>query len=394
MQSLRFGTFIPPIHPVHENPSLCLERDLQLVEHMDRLGYDEAWFGEHHSAGTELYSTPELMILAAHYRTKRIRLGTGVNSLPYHHPLILADRFMQLHHMTQGRAMFGSGPGALVSDAKMLGIETSKQRDMMEEALEDILKLFRGETVTHETDWYTLKDARLQMRPYGNEPIDVVTASMVSPSGPRAAGRLGTGLLSMSASAAPALKAAGTNWDLACEIAAEHGHTMDRSQWRMIGLVHIAETREQALQDVQYGLEDWVSYFENVAVIPMVPPERRDDPVAHLVESGMAAIGTVDDVIQQIEALWGASDGGFGCYLITDHNWAPFDAKLKSYELIARYVFPHFQQHNIQREESQNWVKASQKQFKASHEKATQEQIDRHNKEQDEKAKAKPAAAE
>lgn len=394
MQSLRFGTFIPPIHPVGENPSLCLERDLQLVEHMDRLGYDEAWFGEHHSAGTELYSTPELMILAAHYRTKRIRLGTGVNSLPYHHPLILADRFMQLHHMTQGRAMFGSGPGALVSDAKMLGIETSKQRDMMEEALEDILKLFRGETVTHETDWYTMKDARLQMRPYGNEPIDVVTASMVSPSGPRAAGRLGTGLLSMSASAAPALKAAGTNWDIACDVAAEHGNTMDRSQWRMIGLVHVAETREQAIADVQFGLEEWVEYFEHVAVIPMVPPERRDDPVAHLMESGMAAIGTVDDVIQQVEALWGASDGGFGCYLITDHNWAPFDAKLKSYELIARYVFPHFQQHNIMREESQNWVRASQKQFKASHEKATQEQIDRHNKEQDEKAKSKSAAAE
>lgn len=394
MQSLRFGTFIPPIHPVQENPSLCLERDLQLVEHMDRLGYDEAWFGEHHSAGTELYSTPELMILAAHYRTKRIRLGTGVNSLPYHHPLILADRFMQLHHMTQGRAMFGSGPGALVSDAKMLGIETSKQRDMMEEALEDILKLFRGETVTHETDWYTMKDARLQMRPYGNDPIEVVTASMVSPSGPRAAGRLGTGLLSMSASAAPALKAAGTNWDIACEVAAENGNTMDRSQWRMIGLVHVAETREQAIADVQYGLEDWVEYFEHVAVIPMVPPERRDDPVAHLMESGMAAIGTVDDVIQQVEALWAASDGGFGCYLITDHNWAPFEAKLKSYELIARYVFPHFQQHNIMREESQDWVRASQKQFKASHEKATQEQIDKHNKEQDEKAKSKPAAAE
>ena len=275
MEQLRFVTFIPPIHPVHENPSLCLERDLQLVEHMDRLGYDEAWFGEHHSAGAELYSTPELMILAAHYRTRRIRLGTGVNSLPYHHPLILADRFMQLHHMTQGRAMFGAGPGALVSDAKMMGIETSQQRDMMEEALEDILKLFRGETVTHKTDWYTLKDARLQLRPYGNQPIEVVAASMVSPSGPRAAGRLGTGLLSMSATAAPALKAAGTNWDIACEIAAEHGNTMDRSQWRMIGLVHVAETREQALADVRVGLEDWVKYFEDVAVIPMVPPERR-----------------------------------------------------------------------------------------------------------------------
>lgn len=391
-EHLRFGTFIPPIHPVDENPSLCIERDLQLVDHMDRLGYDEAWFGEHHSAGAELYSTPELMILAAHYRTRRIRLGTGVNSLPYHHPLIIADRFMQLHHMTQGRAMFGSGPGALVSDAKMMGIDTSKQRDMMEEALEDVLKLFRGETVTHETDWYTLKDARLQLRPYANEPIEVVAASMVSPSGPKAAGRLGTGLMSMSATAAPALKAAGTNWDIACEVAAEHGNTMDRSQWRMIGLVHVAETREQALADVQHGLEDWVQYFENIAVIPMVPPERRGDPAAHLMESGMAAIGTPDDVIQQVEGLWQASDGGFGCFLITDHNWVPFEAKLKSYDLVARHVFPHFQNHNIQRQQSNDWARDSQKDFKASQQKATSEQIEKYNKEQEAKQNAQSAA--
>ena len=208
MDSLKFGTFIPPIHPIRENPSLCIERDIQLVESMDSWGYDEAWFGEHHSAGTELYSSPELMILAAHYRTKRIKLGTGVSSLPYHHPLIFADRFIQLHHMTQGRAMLGVGPGALVSDAKMMGIETKKQRDMMEESLGDILKLFNGEVVTNKTDWYELKEARLQMKPYANEKIEVVTASMMSPSGPRAAGKYGTGLMSMSATAAPALNVA------------------------------------------------------------------------------------------------------------------------------------------------------------------------------------------
>ncbi len=380
-EQLRFGTFIPPIHPVGENPTLCLERDLELVEHLDRLGYHEAWLGEHHSAGTELYSTPELMILAAHYRTRHIRLGTGVNSLPYHHPLILADRAMQLHHMTRGRSMFGAGPGALVSDAKMLGIDTSRQRDMMEEALEVILRLFRGETVTHRADWFQIKDARLQLRPYNNVPIEVVTASMVSPSGPRAAGRLGTGLMSMSATAAPALAAAGTNWDIAREVAQRHGNTMSRKDWRMIGLVHCAETREQALAEVQFGLEEWVQYFEDVAVIPMVPPERRSDPAAHLMESGMAVIGTPDDCIKQIENLWEASQGGFGCYLITDHNWAPFQAKLNSYEMVARYVMPHFQQQNRLREESNSWVRERQKDFKASHEQATAEQIERHRKE-------------
>lgn len=380
-ERLRFGTFIPPIHPVGENPTLCLERDLQLIEHLDQLGFHEAWLGEHHSAGTELYSTPELMILAAHYRTRNIRLGTGVNSLPYHHPLILADRTMQLHHMTRGRSMFGAGPGALVSDAKMLNIETTRQRDMMEEALEIMLRLFRGETVTHEADWFQIKDARLQLRPYDNIPIEVVTASMFSPSGPRAAGRLGTGLMSMSATVAPALAAAGTNWDIACDVAKQHGNTMDRRDWRMIGLVHCAETRSQALEEVEFGLEQWVEYFENVAVIPMVPPDRRSEPAAHLMESGMAAIGTPDDCIAQIEALWESSQGGFGAYLITDHNWAPFQAKLNSYEMVARYVIPHFQGQNVQRQASYDWVRERQTDFKASHERASNEQVERHRRE-------------
>ena len=381
--SLKFGTFIPPIHSIKENPTLCIERDIKLVEHMDSLGYDEAWFGEHHSAGTELFASPELMILAAHNSTRRIKLGTGVSSLPYHHPLVFADRFIQLHNMTQGRAMLGVGPGALVSDAKMMGIETTKQRDMMEEALGDILRLFNGEIVTNKTDWYELNEARLQMKPYANESIEVVTASMVSPSGPTAAGKYGTGLMSLSATAAPALKTAGTNWDIATEAAKKYGNEMHRSSWRMIGLVHVAETNEQAIKDVQFGLEEWTQYFEDVAVVPMVPEDRRSDPLSHLIESGMAAVGTPDVVINQIETLWEASQGGFGCFLITDHNWAPFEAKLKSYELIARYVFPYFNDLNSQRVSSNKWVASSQSDFKASSERATTEQIDRYNESKD-----------
>lgn len=381
--SLKFGTFIPPIHSIKENPTLCIERDIKLVEHMDSLGYDEAWFGEHHSAGTELFASPELMILAAHNSTRRIKLGTGVSSLPYHHPLVFADRFIQLHNMTQGRAMLGVGPGALVSDAKMMGIETNKQRDMMEEALGDILRLFNGEIVTNKTDWYELNEARLQMKPYANESIEVVTASMVSPSGPTAAGKYGTGLMSLSATAAPALNTAGTNWDIATEAAKKYGNEMHRSSWRMIGLVHVAETNEQAIKDVQFGLEEWTQYFEDVAVVPMVPEDRRSDPLSHLIESGMAAVGTPDVVINQIEALWEASQGGFGSFLITDHNWAPFEAKLKSYELIARYVFPYFNDLNSQRVSSNKWVASSQSDFKASSERATTEQIDRYNESKD-----------
>ena len=196
---LRFGAFIAPFHPIDENPTLAIQRDLELVEWMDQLGYDEAWIGEHHSAGYELIASPEVFIAAAAERTKHIRLGTGVSSLPYHHPLMLADRINQLDHMTRGRVMFGAGPGALVSDAFMMGIPVGKQRDRMDEALGCIVRLLRGEEVTHKSDWFELDKARLQMTPYSRPSVEVAVASQVSPTGARAAGRHGLGLLSLGA---------------------------------------------------------------------------------------------------------------------------------------------------------------------------------------------------
>src|SRR5438270_7251153 len=118
---LRFGIFLAPFHPVGQNPTLAIQRDLELIERLDRLGYDEAWIGEHHSGGFEMIASPEVFIAAAAERTKRIRLGTGVKSLPYHNPFITAETLAQLDHMTRGRAMFGAGPGALPSDAEMFG---------------------------------------------------------------------------------------------------------------------------------------------------------------------------------------------------------------------------------------------------------------------------------
>ena len=128
---LRFGIFLAPFHPVNENPTACLDRDMELIEHLDRLGYHEVWVGEHHSGGFEIIACPEMFIAAAAERTRHIRLGTGVVSLPYHHPFALADRMVQLDHMTKGRAMFGVGPGALAGDAFRMGIDPREQRRMM-----------------------------------------------------------------------------------------------------------------------------------------------------------------------------------------------------------------------------------------------------------------------
>src|SRR3977135_2912600 len=163
---LRHGVFLAPFHSLRENPTLMLERDLQLCTLLDELGFHEEWIGEHHSAGLETIDSPEIFIAAAAERTKHIKFGTGVVSLPYHHPLNVANRIIQLDHMTRGRVMFGAGPGLLASDALMMAIEPEATRDQLQQGRDFILRLFGGETVTEKTDWYTMREARTHLRPF------------------------------------------------------------------------------------------------------------------------------------------------------------------------------------------------------------------------------------
>ena len=159
---LGFGMFMAPFHPAIQNPTLSLQRDLELIELLDRLGFDEVWVGEHHSAGTEIISSPEVFIAAAAERTRRIKLGTGVVSLPYHHPLWVADRAMLLDHLTRGRFMLGVGPGSLPTDAAMVGLEPELLRPRLEEGLQAVLHLLESdEPLSMETEWW--------LRPVSNE---------------------------------------------------------------------------------------------------------------------------------------------------------------------------------------------------------------------------------
>ncbi len=376
---LRFGIFLAPFHPSGQNPTLALERDLELVVRLDELGYDEAWIGEHHSAGLEIIASPEIFIAAAAERTKNIRLGTGVSSLPYHHPLILADRMVQLDHMTRGRAMFGVGPGALPSDAHMMGIDPADQRRRMEESLEAIMLLLRSdEPVTMETDWFTLRDARLQLRPYSYPHFEVAVAATVSPAGPRSAGRFGAGLLSLGATSAGGFKVLGDHWRVWSDTAKQAGFEAQRSSWRAVGAMHVAESREQAFRDVEYGIHEWIDYFKNVVVLPLGPTE--DDPkkwVRALVDCGTAVIGTPDDAAAQIERIQKQS-GGFGAFLCMANDWAEREAMLRSYELLAKHVFPRFQGSADRAVASREWARAGHDRLMGSAMDAVMREIDQH----------------
>jgi limonene 1,2-monooxygenase len=361
---LRFGIFLAPFQPAGQNPTLALERDLDLIVRLDQLGYDEAWIGEHHSAGFEIVASPEVFIAVASQRTRHIRLGTGVSSLPYHHPFMLADRMVLLDHLTRGRVMFGVGPGALPSDAFMMGIDPNRQREMMEESLEAIIALLTSdEPVNMETDWFTLRDARLQLRPYTHPCFEIGVAAQISPAGPRAAGRFGAALLSLGATSAGGFDVLGAHWDTCEERAAQFGQSVDRRRWRLVGPMHIAPTEEQARAEVAFGLADWVRYFQEVAALPIAP--QTDDP-DHLMEamnaSGIAVIGTPEMAIAQIERLVEQS-GGFGTYLFMAHEWADRKATLASYELFAREVIPAFQGSAGRAVASRNWAAERRPEF-------------------------------
>jgi limonene 1,2-monooxygenase len=373
---LRFGAFIAPFHLLDENPSVALERDLELVQLMDKLGYDEAWFGEHHSGGWEISASPEVMIAFAAERTRNIRLGTGVSSLPYHHPFILADRIRQLDHLTKGRVMMGVGPGSLPSDAYMQGIPTSKVRDRMDEAVEAIVRLLNGETVTMETEWFILNNARLQLLGYNEAGVEISVANQVSPTGARTAGRLGLNLLSIGATSAGAFNALASAWQICADMAAEHGKSVDRKGWRMVGPMHIAETREKAREEVKWGFYRWIDYFTNVAALPLAPAPGQD-PLDAMIESGFAVVGTPDDAVAQIKRLQEQS-GGFGCFLNMAHNWADWAATKNSVELIARHVMPRVNNLNVNREASEDWLRHNSATFRGELQAAVGAKIAQH----------------
>ena len=353
---MTFGIFLAPFHRVGENPTLALERDMQLIEHLDALDFDEAWIGEHHSAARELIAEPMIFIAMAAARTKKIMLGTGVTSLPYHHPLMVADRLVQLDHMTRGRAMLGIGPGALLSDAYMMGIDATTQRQRMTESMDAVMALLRHEDpVNIETDWFTLRDARLQLANYTQPHLPVAVATTFTPSGPTAAGRHGVGLISVAGATDERFQ---RTWNWVEEAADEAGREVDRGEWRVVLSMHLADTKKEALADVADGFVKRAYVGDSEVPGGGLALGPTGATIEEAEKEGGLIIGTPDDAIAAIEEIQERS-GGFGGILLNAHEWASTAETHKSYELLARYVAPHFQGQLEAIESNRGWFEGN-----------------------------------
>ena len=344
--NLKFGVFLAPFHKAGENPTLALERDLELLGWLDELGYDEAWVGEHHSGGWETIASPEMFLAAAGQRTHRLRLGTGVVSLPYHHPFHVADRITLLDHLTHGRAMLGVGPEALGVIIRLLTEE---------------------EPITHKGEWFELRDAQLQLKPLQRPTMPIAVASTISPAGMTAAGKHGIGVLSIASYSEEGLNAMPKQWAYCEDAAAEAKQPApDRANWRVVAPFHLAESKEQAIEDIQEGLLSWNNdYFIHALGVPNRVPAKSGYELAEtMMSAGGAVFGTPDDAIAHLRRLTEIT-GGFGCFLGLGHEWTTREKTRRSYELMARYVMPEMQDLTSWVRRSQSWTLANKESLMA-----------------------------
>ncbi len=341
---LKFGIFRAPVHSSDESPAGALEEELQLVQLLEELGYNSVWLTEDHSSDSQFSISPELLFAASARVTKQIKFGTSSASLACNNPLALANKMTQLDHDTRGRTSFSIALDALPSENAMMGSDSPDQRTRVLESINILVPLLKGETVTRQTSWFEMNDTRLRVAPFSNTPIKLSVASQISPAAARIAGTHGLGLISVNATSAGGFDSLPTNWEIYQRAAKLNNQQIDRRNWTLVGPVHIAETSKQALEEVRFGLQEWLTYFRDVAGLQIVAPGVRH-PAAALVESGLAVIGTADDAIAQIKRLE-AQSGGFGQFMQMTHNWADREASKKSIELFARHVIPEFQSAN------------------------------------------------
>lgn len=354
---MELGYFMMPLHPPGSDLSVTLEDDLTQIVELDRLGYAEAWIGEHFTTEWENIPAPDLFIAQALSATKQIRLGTGVTCIPNHTPFDLAHRIAQLDQMAKGRFMWGVGSGGFIGDFRVAGMDpaTGEHRGMTREAVDLVLRLWEDPVpgLYEHARWnFTVPEPddeiglRVHVRPYQkpHPPIAMAGISVQSDTLELAGER---GWIPMSINFAPT-RVLKTHWTSVAEGAKRAGREPERGSWRIAREIFVADTTKEARKQALEGVfaRDFEQYFRRL--IPKgrgmgILKENPDMPDSEVTSQYMLdniwIVGSPDDVVEQINAL---SDevGGFGVLLAMAHEWKPEGPWRESMRLLAEEVIP------------------------------------------------------
>ncbi len=345
---MKFSFFMMPVHHPTENPALAFQRDISLIHLADELDFDEFMIGEHHSGGWETMPLPEMALSMAAAQAHRIRLGTSVVNLPFHHPFHVAERIAFLDHLTRGRAILGIGPSNLVTDKRLFAIAQDTLYPMMRESVDLIVRFLETpDPFDHEGEFWSFRDMRLQLRSYQQPRLPLAIASTSGSDDVLGlAARHDMILMSGVGKKRPSTLA--RNWARLGELAATHDKTPSRDNWRLATAMYLAETRDEAWADIRTGILREAEYFAKIGLKPVYesyPGQPIEEFTAEsCVEARDWVVGTPDDAIAWIEAKQ-AETGGFGGVMLTTHEWADTFRLKRSIELFARYVMPRFRGH-------------------------------------------------
>ena len=353
---MQFGYFTMPSHPPERSFRDGFEWDLEVIRHIDSLGFSEAWFGEHHTAPWEPNPAPDLLVTRALAETQQIRLGPGGFLLPYHHPAELANRVAALDHLSEGRLNFGVAASGLPSDWAMFNVDgtSGANRDMTREALDIILKLWAADEpcdlhgdywqVSVPEEMFGLLRPHLKPLQEPHPPIGVAGLSKGSDTLKLAGER---GFIPMSLNLNPGYVS--SHWE-SVQIGAERaGRTPSRQEWRMVREVFVADTDEEAWRlsvGAQMGRmyrEYFLPLLENFGFWEFLKHDESV-PDSDISPEYCAArnwvVGSPDTVAAKLEEMY-ESVGGFGTLLVLGFDYLENSQPwMRSLELLQTEVAP------------------------------------------------------
>ena len=345
---MKFSLFMMPCHHPKENPALSFQRDIDLILLADKLGFDEAFIGEHHSGGWETMPAPEMALSMAAVKAQRIRLGTSVFSAPFHHPFYLAERMAFLDHLTHGRAILGVGPCSLVTDKILFNMEEAALVPMLHEAVDVIVRLLESEDpINHKGEFWEFENLQLQLKSFQKPRLPIAMPSAATPANLEMIGRNDMIWLSPTGKNRPDAK---RNWEIVEKGARDVGKIANRDNWRITTYMYLAESREKAWDEVREGIMREAEYFSAIGLQGHYA-EYDGQPFSEFTPESCAdrrdwVIGTPDDAIAWIESKI-QETGGFGGMLLHSPEWTDRFKWERSMEMFARYVMPNFQGYNV-----------------------------------------------
>lgn len=355
---MKFGIFAPPEHRPWTNWTLGFDQDLEEMSYADKLGFNEYWIGEHHNLQWETSPMPEMMIAKGSAVTERINLGTGVVTMPIHDPIKVAERLAFLDHLTHGRLLAGVGTGA-PSEMAFFDVPQEGKRERMAEATEIVEKFFTSDgPVSHDGEFWQFEDKQMQFRPYQRPHPPISVAGSTSAFSYNLAvdndyWPMSTFYALLEAKDNPEINSLVEQAAIMRQRAQEQGKNPSAilGNWRIAREVYVAETREQALEDIREGAEKtYLGFFRDQlgfvdGMKQDVDMDDSDVTLDYLIENTPWIVGTPEDCIRQIRE-YQEKLGELGSIMIVSRKeWVPQYKWNKSLELFAKYVMPEFQEH-------------------------------------------------